>query len=35
MSSIQDFKLPPHNLEAEKALLSCVFLDNDSMFSIE
>jgi len=32
MVSIQDIKLPPHNIDAEKATLCGVFMDNDLMF---
>lgn len=32
---ISDIKLPPHNIEAEKWVLSCVFLDNDSMYILD
>ena len=32
MISIDDIKLPPHNIDAEKAVLSSVFLDNDVVF---
>jgi replicative DNA helicase len=31
MLSLEDLKLPPHNIDAEKALLSSVFLDNMTM----
>lgn len=32
MISIDDIKLPPHNVEAEKALLGSIFLDNEVLF---
>lgn len=32
---ISDIKLPPHNIEAEKWILCCVFLDNDSMYILD
>lgn len=32
---IADIKLPPHNNDAEKWVLSCVFLDNDSMYILD
>ncbi len=32
MISLNDIKLPPHNVEAEKGLLCCILLDNDVMF---
>lgn len=32
MVSLDDIKLPPHNVEAEKGLLCCILLDNDAMF---
>lgn len=32
MVSLDDIKLPPHNIEAEKGLLCCILLDNDTMF---
>ena len=32
MVSIDDIKLPPHNVEAEKALLGSIFLDNEVLF---
>lgn len=32
---ISDIKLPPHNTDAEKWVLSCVFLDNDSMYLLD
>ena len=35
MVSIDDLKLPPHNLEAEKALLSSIFIDNEVMYTAE
>lgn len=35
MPSIEDIKLPPHNIETEKALLSCIFIDNESMYTLD
>ncbi|PID34857.1 MAG: replicative DNA helicase [candidate division SR1 bacterium] len=35
MVSIEDVKLPPHNIDAEKGLLSGIFLDNEVMWVIE
>lgn len=32
---ISDIKLPPHNVDAEKWVLSCVFLDNDCMYILD
>lgn len=32
---ISDIKLPPHNTEAEKGVLCCIFLDNDSMYLLD
>lgn len=32
MVSLEDIKLPPHNIEAEKWLLSTILLDNDLMY---
>ncbi len=32
---ISDIKLPPHNTDAEKWVLSCIFLDNDSMYLLD
>ncbi len=32
---ISEIKLPPHNSDAEKWVLSCVFLDNDSMYLLD
>lgn len=32
MVSMEDMKLPPHNVEAEKGLLCCILLDNEVMF---
>ncbi|MBP7007153.1 hypothetical protein KBB05_00040 [Patescibacteria group bacterium] len=32
---ISDIKLPPHNIDAEKGVLSCVFLDNDCMYILD
>jgi len=32
MVSLDDIKLPPHNIDAEKGLLCCILLDNDAMF---
>lgn len=35
MVTIEDMKLPPHHLEAEKGLLSCVLMDNEVMYIAE
>lgn len=35
MVELQDFKLPPHHFEAEKAVLSCVLLENEVMYIFE
>lgn len=35
MVNIEDLKLPPHHLEAEKGVLSCVFLDPEVMYIFE
>lgn len=35
MVNIEDLKLPPHHLEAEKWVLSCAFLDNEVMYIYE
>lgn len=35
MVDIADLRLPPHHLDAEKSLLSCIFLDNDVMYVLE
>jgi replicative DNA helicase len=35
MVSITDLRLPPHHIDAEKWLLSSVFLDNDVMFVMD
>ncbi len=35
MIDIAELKLPPHHLEAEKGILSCILLDNDVMYVIE
>lgn len=32
MVSLEDIKLPPHNLEAEKGTLCGVLMDNDLMY---
>lgn len=32
MVSIEDIKLPPHHIEAEKATISAVFMENDILF---
>jgi len=35
MVSIDDIQLPPHHIEAEKSVLSAVFLDNEIMYMLE
>lgn len=35
MVELEDLRLPPHHLEAEKSLLSCVLLDNEVLYLIE
>lgn len=35
MVSIEDIKLPPHNLDAEKGLISGILLDNEVMWTCE
>lgn len=35
MVDIEDLRLPPHHIEAEKSLLSCVLLDNEVLYLIE
>lgn len=35
MVDVDDLRLPPHHLEAEKSLLSCVLLDNEILYLIE
>jgi len=35
MTTLEDIKLPPHNIETEKALLSSVFIDNEVMYTLE
>jgi len=35
MVSLDDLKLPPHHLEAEKSVLSCALLDNEVMYLME
>jgi replicative DNA helicase len=35
MATLDDIKLPPHNLDAEKALLSSIFIDNEVMYTTE
>ena len=35
MVNIDDIKLPPHHLEAEKGTLSCVFLEPEVMYVYE
>jgi len=32
MVSLEDIKLPPHNLDAEKAVLGGVLMDNELMY---
>lgn len=35
MPTLDDIKLPPHSIETEKALLSCILIDNEVMYNIE
>jgi replicative DNA helicase len=35
MVSLDDIKLPPHNTDAEKAVLGSIFLDNDILFILD
>ncbi len=35
MVDIQDIKLPPNSQEAEKWIISCVILDNESIYALE
>lgn len=35
MINIEDLKLPPHHLEAEKGVLWCILLDAESMYACE
>lgn len=35
MVDLEDLKLPPHHIEAEKWILSCVLLENDIMYTTE
>ncbi len=35
MVSLEDLKLPPHNIDAEKAVLGSIFLDNDVLFVLD
>lgn len=35
MARLDEIKLPPHNIETEKAVLSCVLIDNEAMYNIE
>lgn len=35
MVSLDDLKLPPHHVEAEKSVLSCILLDNEVMYLLE
>jgi replicative DNA helicase len=32
MVSLEDIKLPPHNIDAEKGVLCGVFMDNELMY---
>jgi replicative DNA helicase len=35
MVDLEDLKLPPHHIEAEKGILSCVLLENEVMYTTE
>jgi replicative DNA helicase len=35
MVDLEDLRLPPHHLEAEKSVLSCLLLDNEVLYLIE
>ena len=35
MPTLEEIKLPPHNIEAERALLSSIFIDNETMYTTE
>jgi len=35
MVTLDDIKLPPHNIDAEKAALGSVFIDNETMFILD
>jgi len=35
MPTLEDIKLPPHNIESEKALLSSILIDNDIMYNMD
>jgi len=35
MVSLEDIKLPPHHIEAEKSVLSGVLMDKDMMYLYE
>jgi len=35
MVDLEDLRLPPHHLEAEKSVLSCLLLDNEVVYLIE
>lgn len=35
MVNLDDIKLPPHHLDAEKGVLSCVLLDNEVMYLLD
>ncbi len=35
MVNLDDLKLPPHNIEAEKGVISCVLLDNESLYALD
>jgi replicative DNA helicase len=32
MVNLEELKLPPHNIEAEKGVIAAVLLDNDNMY---
>jgi replicative DNA helicase len=35
MVTIEDLKLPPHNIEAEKGVISAILLDNEVLYILD